>query len=338
MDNELGELSVRIVGAENVGRSHTLYTVQCSAGVARWEVRKRFSDFVQLHTTLQTRQKVTAALPPKRMFGKMTDAVIKLRQEGLEEYLHAVLRDLESEQEYLHAVLRDLESEQVASPDLPAGLFHVEEYLHAVLRDLESEQVRMLYTFLQTPASLMGGLVRMLYTFLQLPASLMGGLAAGHDLSLQPDNGLAPPTFLQLSASLYGGLAAGPSPSSPTTSANQSGAELEGHLGAEELGGEQQIGEDASFLSLRHLGAEELGGEQQIGEDASFREIVDNVSDLMIDVFQTPLPVSSSELKARRNQYRAMLETCEFPLENDEDLAAHLLRIIGPVAAPEPHD
>jgi hypothetical protein len=24
----------------------------------------------------------------------------------------------------------------------------------------------------------------------------------------------------------------------------------------------------------------------------------------MIDVFQTPLPVSSSELKARRNQYR----------------------------------
>jgi len=216
MDNELGELSVRIVGAENVGRSHTLYTVQCSAGVARWEVRKRFSDFVQLHTTLQTRQKVTAALPPKRMFGKMTDAVIKLRQEGLEEYLHAVLRDLESEQ------------------------------------------------------------VRMLYTFLQLPASLMGGLAAGHDLSLQPDNG--------------------------------------------------------------HLGAEELGGEQQIGEDASFREIVDNVSDLMIDVFQTPLPVSSSELKARRNQYRAMLETCEFPLENDEDLAAHLLRIIGPVAAPEPHD
>ena len=26
MDNELGELSVRIVGAENVGRSHTLYT------------------------------------------------------------------------------------------------------------------------------------------------------------------------------------------------------------------------------------------------------------------------------------------------------------------------
>lgn len=41
---------------------------------------------------------VGASLPPKRIFGKMTDAVIKMRQDGLEQYLHAVLRELESEQ------------------------------------------------------------------------------------------------------------------------------------------------------------------------------------------------------------------------------------------------
>jgi hypothetical protein len=130
MDSEPGELVVRIVGAENVGRSHTIYigitrpgsggvlpsshqrripisasqsmagwrqrrrpacsatarvdhpgdvrtealslsAVQCSAGVARWEVRKRFSDFVQLHASLKTRQqavpsRATSSTQPRR--------------------------------------------------------------------------------------------------------------------------------------------------------------------------------------------------------------------------------------------------------------------------------
>ena len=52
--------------------------VLCSAGVARWEVRKRFSDFVQLnaafrdkqkvgdtHTHLHTHTQIPAAVPPK---------------------------------------------------------------------------------------------------------------------------------------------------------------------------------------------------------------------------------------------------------------------------------
>ena len=41
---------MRIMGSQTVHQpsSHTVYNVQCSAGVVRWEVRKRFSDFVQV--------------------------------------------------------------------------------------------------------------------------------------------------------------------------------------------------------------------------------------------------------------------------------------------------
>ena len=39
-----------------------------------------------------------------------------------------------------------------------------------------------------------------------------------------------------------------------------------------------------------------------------------------------------------KRERRAMVERCEFPLESDEDLAAHLLRIVAPIPPPEPHD
>ena len=42
-------------------RSHA-HTVMCSAGVARWEVRKRFSDFVQLNAAFKSKQKVCAPM------------------------------------------------------------------------------------------------------------------------------------------------------------------------------------------------------------------------------------------------------------------------------------
>lgn len=44
---------MRIMGAQTVQQpsSHTIYNVQCSAGVVRWEVRKRFSDFVQVDSS-----------------------------------------------------------------------------------------------------------------------------------------------------------------------------------------------------------------------------------------------------------------------------------------------
>ena len=47
------ELSLRIMGAQTVQQpsTHTVYNVQCSAGVVRWEVRKRFSDFVQVNSS-----------------------------------------------------------------------------------------------------------------------------------------------------------------------------------------------------------------------------------------------------------------------------------------------
>ena len=38
--------------------------VLCSAGVARWEVRKRFSDFVQLNAAFKDKQKVGVGARP----------------------------------------------------------------------------------------------------------------------------------------------------------------------------------------------------------------------------------------------------------------------------------
>eukprot|EP00277_Geminigera_cryophila_P037334 CAMPEP_0173104218 /NCGR_PEP_ID=MMETSP1102-20130122/39056_1 /TAXON_ID=49646 /ORGANISM="Geminigera sp., Strain Caron Lab Isolate" /LENGTH=133 /DNA_ID=CAMNT_0013999585 /DNA_START=10 /DNA_END=407 /DNA_ORIENTATION=+ len=91
---ELRELNVRISGSETIGRSHTVYTVMCSAGVNRWEVRKRFSDFVQLNAAFKAKQKITGILPPKQLFGKMSDATIKKREEGLGAYLETLLLDM----------------------------------------------------------------------------------------------------------------------------------------------------------------------------------------------------------------------------------------------------
>jgi hypothetical protein len=44
---------MKILGTETVqqSRTYTQYKVQCSAGVSRWEVTKRFSDFVQVTHT-----------------------------------------------------------------------------------------------------------------------------------------------------------------------------------------------------------------------------------------------------------------------------------------------
>ena len=91
------ELNVRITGSET-GRSHTVYTVLCSAGVARWEVRKRFSDFVQLNAAFRGKQEMTAALSPKQLFGKFSEATIKRRETGLGKYLEILLQEMEPPQ------------------------------------------------------------------------------------------------------------------------------------------------------------------------------------------------------------------------------------------------
>jgi hypothetical protein len=61
-------------------------------------VRKRYSEFVQLHTNLKAVGKVTASLPPKKLFGKLSDVVVKKRQEGLHIYVKEVLKSATPEQ------------------------------------------------------------------------------------------------------------------------------------------------------------------------------------------------------------------------------------------------
>jgi len=91
-------LAIQITGYENINKSYTEYIVVCAQGVSRWEVRKRYSEFQQLHTDLKARGRVDAQLPPKKLFGKLSDAVISKRQDGLNDYLLRVHRAASPEQ------------------------------------------------------------------------------------------------------------------------------------------------------------------------------------------------------------------------------------------------
>lgn len=67
----------------------------CCLGTSRWEVRKRYSEFHALHKSLKTIKGspgFAASLPKKVLFGKLSEAVVKQREEGLKAYINSVLR------------------------------------------------------------------------------------------------------------------------------------------------------------------------------------------------------------------------------------------------------
>jgi hypothetical protein len=70
-----------------------------------WDAAKRYSEFVELNTAVKSKQKVTAILPPKKVFGNFSLSVIKKRQEGLLMYLKHLQGEITAGKSYFIAFL-----------------------------------------------------------------------------------------------------------------------------------------------------------------------------------------------------------------------------------------
>ncbi|XP_032828205.1 nischarin isoform X2 [Petromyzon marinus] len=83
--------AVRVVGAEAVD-SYTVYIIEVRVGRHRWTVKHRYSAFHDLHERLvQQKQVERALLPPKRILGKNSRALVARRQRELEQYLQSLM-------------------------------------------------------------------------------------------------------------------------------------------------------------------------------------------------------------------------------------------------------
>ncbi|XP_061430315.1 nischarin [Lethenteron reissneri] len=83
--------AVRVVGAEAVD-SYTVYIIEVRVGRHHWTVKHRYSAFHDLHERLVLQKQVERALlPPKRILGKNSRALVARRQRELEQYLQALL-------------------------------------------------------------------------------------------------------------------------------------------------------------------------------------------------------------------------------------------------------
>jgi len=79
---------------------HTRYPFVVVYNDAKWNLEKRFSDFAELDAQLDEAFKnnedvVLPEFPPKKYFGSLSPALIKERQEGLEKYMKAIVKDHE---------------------------------------------------------------------------------------------------------------------------------------------------------------------------------------------------------------------------------------------------
>ena len=80
------------------GKKYTAFVVEVHMPDGlRWEVERRYSDFLQLHRTLAPKYAAVSSLafPQKKAFSSMSHGVIQKRQEAFEAYLgrlHTVLR------------------------------------------------------------------------------------------------------------------------------------------------------------------------------------------------------------------------------------------------------
>ena len=84
------------------------FAALCCIGTSRWEVRKRYSEFEALHKSLKAIKDSSglASLPKKVLFGKLSEAVVKQRQEGLNTYLNALLHCSNQHRRLLMAFLQ----------------------------------------------------------------------------------------------------------------------------------------------------------------------------------------------------------------------------------------
>ena len=86
--------SVRISRTETAtkGDTHTVYVLEVSYNQNRWFVKKRYSEFRQLHQNLERDfgrvLLERARLPGKKMFGSLSVSVVEKRRLALQRYLN----------------------------------------------------------------------------------------------------------------------------------------------------------------------------------------------------------------------------------------------------------
>ncbi|XP_074645217.1 uncharacterized protein LOC141901698 [Tubulanus polymorphus] len=86
--------TVKIIGTQS-NENFTLYIVEVSMGRFSWTVKHRYSEFHDMHEKLVADHKIDKnILPPKKIFGKMSESFIKRRQMDLEIYIQSVLHTL----------------------------------------------------------------------------------------------------------------------------------------------------------------------------------------------------------------------------------------------------
>ncbi|KAM3915222.1 nischarin isoform 2-T2 [Leptodactylus fuscus] len=91
MEDGEEQREVKIIGSELV-ENYTVYIIEVGAGLYKWTVKHRYSDFYDLHEKLTAENKIERSLlPPKKIIGKNSKSLVEKRQKDLEVYLQALL-------------------------------------------------------------------------------------------------------------------------------------------------------------------------------------------------------------------------------------------------------
>ena len=86
--------------------SSQVYVIEVSIGRFSWWVKHRYSEFLDMHDRLVTDCRLDKEIfPPKKIFGKMSEAFIQKRQAQLEIYLQTVLLHMYSTGQSLPQIL-----------------------------------------------------------------------------------------------------------------------------------------------------------------------------------------------------------------------------------------
>ena len=89
------------------GGDYTVYVLRCvmvgfhcrgADEPLNWDVRRRYSEFHELHSRLKALGTVKAELPSKNPLSKLLSKVVKSREIGLQDYLNAVLEHCNDDQ------------------------------------------------------------------------------------------------------------------------------------------------------------------------------------------------------------------------------------------------
>ena len=93
-------ITAKVVGHEMNSHGYTEYLVTVCFGKERWQVKRRYSRFFDLHSELgyEVSNSVFAfvslpAMPPKRMCGSKSPSFVDRRADSLGEYLEGLLQD-----------------------------------------------------------------------------------------------------------------------------------------------------------------------------------------------------------------------------------------------------